>query len=67
MEELLQVVLKRSASQQQLMLQRVVVQHSEELRTDRERASKRDIRFCEMDSSQLGSFLLDVSHLTPRI
>lgn len=30
-EELLQVVLKRSAGQQQLVLQRVVVQHAKEL------------------------------------
>lgn len=37
MEELLQVVLKRSASEQQLVLQRVVVQHSEELITGREK------------------------------
>lgn len=58
MEELLQVVLKRSASQQQLMLQRVVVQHSEELRTSRERPSKRDVSWA--------GFLLDVSHLTGR-
>lgn len=34
-EELLQVVLKRSAGQQQLVLQRVVVQHAKELTTGR--------------------------------
>lgn len=34
-EELLQVVLKRSASQQELVLQWVVVQHSEELTADK--------------------------------
>lgn len=31
MEELLQVILKRSTGQQQLVLQRVVVQHAKEL------------------------------------
>lgn len=37
MEKLFQVVLERSAGQQQLVLQRVVVQHSEELETEREK------------------------------
>lgn len=41
-EELLQVVLKRSAGQQQLVLQRVVVQHAKELTTGRQRQSRKD-------------------------